>query len=249
MKIIYHPRFAEVYDSDPAAAAGRMEAILHELPESYEIIEPEPATIGDLLKVHTLSHIQSIKKSPLLYEIACLSAGGAITSARLALEGEITFGLIRPPGHHASPDYCWGFCSFNNIAIAVAVLQAENLIENAFILDFDLHFGDGTNRIFEGSSVTYFQPRDHNRAAFLAELTETLKKAKKYSIMAVSAGFDRHIDDWGGQLTTDDYYTIGSLVKEAALTNCQGRRFAILEGGYTYSVLGKNMKAFLEGMA
>src|SRR4030042_1033954 len=91
------------------------------------------------------------------------AAGGAIKAAQIAMEGEVSFGLIRPPGHHASPDGCWGFCFFNNIAVALARLQSEDLIENALILDFDLHFGDGTNNIFEGSAIKYFHPEARNR--------------------------------------------------------------------------------------
>ena len=248
MKIVYHPRYTEVYDSDPAAEPGRIEAILRELEGKYEFTEPEPATEEDLRRVHTQTHIESIKGKPHLYEIACLSAGGAIKSAQLAMGGEVSFGLIRPPGHHASPDHCWGFCFFNNIAVALAKLQADNLIEGAFILDFDLHFGDGTNNIFAGTKIKYFQPQDHQRENFISEIEEILKREKGYSVLAVSAGFDRHIQDWGGQLTTDDYLTIGKLVKEASLTHCGGRRFAVLEGGYNHSVLGKNVQAFLKGL-
>ena len=188
------------------------------------------------MRVHTLPHIQSIKRDQLLYEIACLAAGGAIKAAQLAMAGE------------ASSDHCWGFCSFNNIAIALAKLQSDRLIDSAFILDFDLHFGDGTHHIFTGTSMHYFQPQDQQQKNFMKETEETLKTEKGYSILAVSAGFDRHINDWGGQLTTGDYRTIGTLVKEAAQQNCSVRRFAVLEGGYNHSVLGKNVKAFLEGL-
>jgi acetoin utilization deacetylase AcuC-like enzyme len=71
---------------------------------------------------------------------------------------------------------------------------------------------------------------------------------KKADIIAVSAGFDRHIDDWGKLLTTEDYRTIGGIVKQYALKNCNGRRFGVLEGGYNHLVLGQNVRAFLEGM-
>ena len=170
MKIVYHPRYTEVYDSDPAAAGGRMEAILKELEGKYAFITPERATAEDLQRVHTLSHIDLISRSLLLYEIASLSAGGAVKAAQLAVEGEPSFGLIRPPGHHANPDHCWGFCSFNNIAVALARLKADKYIESAFILDFDLHFGDGTNNIFRGTRMIYFQPGDQQRTGFMNEL-------------------------------------------------------------------------------
>ena len=248
MKIIYHADYNTVYASDPAARRGRIAAIWKELKGTYDFLEPQPALEDDLRRVHTQSHIESIKRNSQLYRIACLAAGGAIKAAQMAMEGETSFGLIRPPGHHASPDYSWGFCFFNNIAIALAKLGAENLIERALILDFDLHFGDGTNNIFAGSKIKYFQPENQGREGFVNEIKERLETGKDYQILAVSAGFDRHLEDWGRQLSTDDYQTIGQLVKEAATRNCQGRRFAVLEGGYNHSVLGKNVKAFLEGL-
>ncbi|MBM3142951.1 MAG: histone deacetylase family protein [Chloroflexi bacterium] len=248
MKVVYHPRYTEVYASDPAASPGRIEAILKELEGEYDFVKPQAASEGDLRRVHTQNHIESIKRDKHLYDIACLAAGGAIKAAQIAMEGEPSLGLIRPPGHHASPDHCWGFCYFNNIAVALAKLQSENLIESALILDFDLHFGDGTNNIFAGSKIEYFQPSGHERQRFVEEIISKFQQEKGYSILAVSAGFDRHVEDWSGQLTTDDYRTIGKLVKEAAERNCQGRRFAVLEGGYNHNVLGRNVKVFLEGL-
>ncbi len=75
-----------------------------------------------------------------------------------------------------------------------------------------------------------------------------LEQDSSYLVLAVSAGFDHHVADWGGELTTEDYGIIGKLIKKAADKNCQGRRFAVLEGGYNHSVLGKNVRAFLEGL-
>jgi acetoin utilization deacetylase AcuC-like enzyme len=249
MKIVYHPRYTEVYDSDPAAQAGRIEVILKELEGRYEFVTPEPATEDDLVRVHTPGHIVTIKSNPKLYEVACLAAGGAIKSAQLAMQGEPSFGLIRPPGHHASAESCWGFCSFNNIAVALARLKSDGFISSAFILDFDLHFGDGTDNIFGGTKMIYFQPKYQHRQHFMSELEQILQEAKGYDILAVSAGFDRHIDDWGGQLTTEDYESIGKLAREASSKCCNGRRFALLEGGYNHSVLGKNVKVFIDGFA
>jgi acetoin utilization deacetylase AcuC-like enzyme len=248
MKIVFHPRYTEVYTSDPAAASGRIEPILKELEGNYDFVEPQAASEDDLSLVHARSHIESIKRHKHVYEVACLAAGGAIRAARIAIDGEASFGLIRPPGHHASTDHCWGFCYFNNIAVAIARLQDEKLIENALVLDFDLHFGDGSSNIFEGSKVKYFHPEAESREKFIEQIARRFDEEKDYSVLAVSAGFDRHVEDWGGMLTTDDYRTIGKLVKEAAERNCKGRRFAVLEGGYNHSVLGKNVRAFVEGL-
>jgi len=250
MKIIFHPRFYEIYSSDPAAAKGRMEAIVKALEKEFEFVEPEPAAERDLERVHGRQHIQSVKRDPHVYEVGILAAGGAILAAEMAFDGQPAFGLIRPPGHHASPHSCWGFCYFNNIAIAIKKLLVEGKINNALILDFDLHYGDGTANTFSGDkSVTYFHPEGANRQTFLNSIQQTLGSDKDYDIIAISAGFDRHEEDWGGLLKTEDYHTIGKWTKDFSLENCQGRRFGVLEGGYNHSVLGGNVKAFLEGFA
>lgn len=249
MKVIFHERFYEVYTSDPAAAAGRMEAIVEALGNDFEFLIPPPASEEDLALVHAPAHIASIKRSTHIYEIGILSAGGASMAAELAWRGEPAFGLIRPPGHHASPDSCWGFCYFNNVAIAVESLMKKNQVEKALILDFDLHFGDGTENSFSGiPRVMYFHPEGSNAQEFVKGIQKRFERTESFDILAVSAGFDRHVEDWGGLLTTEDYRTIGALVKTCSHKVCQGRRFAVLEGGYNHSVLGQNVRAFLEGM-
>jgi len=248
MKVIFHPRFYEVYTSDPAAAPGRMEPMVNALQKEFEFVEPEAASEKDLERVHGKNHIQSVKRDRQVYEVGILAAGGAILAAEMALEGQPAFALIRPPGHHASPHSCWGFCYFNNIAIAIKKLLSEEKIESALILDFDLHFGDGTSNTFTGSSsVGYFHPEATRREEFLQEVKRSLETKKPYDIVAISAGFDRHEEDWGGLLKTEDYFTIGKWAKEASSERCQGKRFGVLEGGYNHSVLGRNVKSFLQG--
>lgn len=248
MKLVYHPRYLEVYARDPAAAPGRIESILREVSHDYELVAPEPASVEDIKLVHTEWHISEIKAMSHVYEVALLAAGGAIKAAELAMSGEPAFGLIRPPGHHASPGSCWGFCFFNNIAISIAKLRKEDKINRAVILDFDLHYGDGTDNIFSHvAEVVYYHPKGRNNKEFVDTIERFLEK-QKADIIAVSAGFDRAVDDWGGLLTTEDYRSIGELAKEFSERVCSGRRYGVLEGGYNHEVLGRNVKAFLDGM-
>jgi len=250
VKVVYNSRYRAVYSSDPASALGRMESIYEELQGHFEFVEPKPASEEDVLLVHSQDHLESVKAYPIVYEIALLAVGGALKAAEIAVSGEPAFGLIRPPGHHASRDSSWGFCYFNNAAVAIEKLRREGRVKRALIVDVDLHYGDGTANIFASSpNVVYFHPEGVNRQAYLSDLSRFLSaKHEPFGILALSAGFDRHEQDWGGLLKTQDYHTIGKTIKEFAENKCNGIRFAVLEGGYNHSVLGKNVKALLEDM-
>jgi acetoin utilization deacetylase AcuC-like enzyme len=54
----------------------------------------------------------------------------------------------------------------------------------------------------------------------LEDLQKTLRTEREYDILSVSAGFDRHEEDWGGQLKTEDYFDIGKWVKESSTRHC-----------------------------
>jgi len=249
LKVVYHDRYREVYSSDPAAQPGRIESIYEELHGCFEFVKPEPAREEDLLLLHGKAHVDYVRAHRLTYELAVLAVGGAIKASELAVNGEPVFGLIRPPGHHASPDSSWGFCYFNNIAVSVEKLRREGKIRRALIVDIDLHFGDGTANIFSGvPDVAYFHVDGWSREQYLNNLSRRLTTGENFDVVAVSAGFDRHEQDWGGLLKTEDYHTIGKTIKEFSESKCSGRRFAVLEGGYNHSFLGKNAKSFLEGM-
>ena len=227
-----------------------MEAICRALEGTFEFEEPNSATDADLELCHTKGHIQYVKQhNPSAYTVGKLAVGGAIKAAQIAYDGEPTFGLIRPPGHHASSDSCWGFCYFNNMCISIKRLLKGEKIKRAVVLDIDLHYGDGTANIFSGSrEVTYFHPEGYHREEFMETLTRDLESAENCDILAVSSGFDRHENDWGRMLKTQDYQRIGELVKAYSLRKCSGRRYGVLEGGYNHGVLGENVKPLLEGL-
>jgi acetoin utilization deacetylase AcuC-like enzyme len=249
MKVVYDARYREIYSSDPAAVSGRIECICEELRVDHRFVKPKPATEEDLRLVHGERHINSVKRSGGVYEVAVLAAGGAVKAGELAIEHDPAFGLIRPPGHHASRDASWGFCYFNNIAISIEKLRMKEKISKATIVDIDLHYGDGTANIFAGNpDVSYCHIKGESRRHYLDNLREYLETQNDCEVVAISAGFDRHEQDWGGLLRTEDYLSIGKTIKEFAETVCAGRRYAVLEGGYNLQVLGKNVKALLLGM-
>ena len=245
MKVTYHKDFNASYCSDPAAAPGRIEAVVKAIQNRVTFIDAIPAEKADIAAIHTPSHIAGVTREG-IYNIAALAAGGAIQAAEIGLK-EPCFALIRPPGHHASAGSAWGFCYFNNMAIALDKIRRGKKIKNAFVLDIDLHFGDGTVNILEGNGyVSIYNPAGTHPEEYLKNVKNRLN-SEKVDIIGISAGFDNHAEDWGGLLSTEDYTEIGRMVREASKNN-RGGCFAILEGGYNHGVLGRNVMALIEGM-
>ncbi|GJE95460.1 histone deacetylase clr3 [Phanerochaete sordida] len=83
-------------------------------------------------------------------EAARLSCGGVIEAAAAIARGEVekAFAIVRPPGHHSEPDEHMGFCFFNNVAVAIKVIQTWSPFKKIMILDWDVHHGNGTQKAF-----------------------------------------------------------------------------------------------------
>jgi len=170
--IIWDKAYAEHETGAHPEGADRIAAVVDHLRTTdlwprLAVVKPTPATEDDILLVHTRLHLTTVKRaaagggswldpdtfvSPRSFEIALLSAGGAIAATRLWSRRLVPFALIRPPGHHATPDRAMGFCLFDNIAIAAARLLAEGY-ERVAIIDWDVHHGNGTQAAF------YDEPR------------------------------------------------------------------------------------------
>jgi acetoin utilization deacetylase AcuC-like enzyme len=91
------------------------------------------------------------------WEASYWGAQTALTALQPLLRGEAqtSFGLCRPPGHHAGADYCGGYCYLNNAAIA-ARAATDAGIGRVAILDVDYHHGNGTQDIFYGDGDTFY---------------------------------------------------------------------------------------------
>lgn len=142
--------------------------------DDLALIGPVPATIDQLRRVHTQGLIDFVRTisyqgggildggdtyaTAASYELAKLAAGSCCLAVDHIMHGRARngFALVRPPGHHAEIDHAGGFCLFNNIAVAARHAQVKFGVRRVFILDFDVHHGNGTQNIFyEDESVLF----------------------------------------------------------------------------------------------
>lgn len=251
MKIIFHEKFIESnYANNGASVPGRMEVIIEAFhrEKGFEIVTPLPAEEQSVLLAHSKPYIDKVRGDTRLYDMALLAAGGAIMAAEIGMTGEPSFACIRPPGHHASRESVWGYCVFCNMGIALLNLKEQDKIKSAFVLDFDTHTGDGTKSVLsDWKECQILNPYADNREDYIKEIRDFTKEISSVDIIGVCAGFDSYEKDIGRKLSGSDFYTIGVLMKQLANRVANGRRFAILEGGYYLPDLGKNVIEFCKG--
>ena len=128
------------------------------------VSEPRPASIQNLLRVHTPEYLHGVQEPEALgrilgvevppaevettLDLLRLMAGGTIQATRLAMR---TGGIAVHLGggfHHAVPDAGLGFCVFNDVAVAIRRLRGRGFEDPVLVVDLDLHDGNGTRRIF-----------------------------------------------------------------------------------------------------
>lgn len=129
------------------------------------VTSADPATVDDLLRVHTDEYIRrfqalsadrggEIGPEALFsrggFDIASLSAGLAKQAVLDVVDGNLpsAFALSRPPGHHCLPDTGMGFCLLANIPIAIEAAKASRGLGKVAVIDWDVHHGNGTQHIY-----------------------------------------------------------------------------------------------------
>lgn len=172
-KVVYHERYdlnlgLHVFPSQKFRLIHEM--LLREgIATPQDFLRPDPASDEDILRVHTSDWVHKLKTgtltaselmllevpySPELVEAVWLAAGGTILAAQSALGDG--FGSNLSGGfHHAYPGHGEGFCAIHDVAVAIRKLQADGLVKKAFVVDTDVHHGNGTAAIFRNDPMVF----------------------------------------------------------------------------------------------
>ena len=277
-RFFHAPAYAKSMSGVPmdALRAERIIAFLYAerliVPE--EIFEPKPITLREIRLVHTDAYLERLSRPEEMTRIlgtevgetehdALLAAhrlmvGGTVSAVRAAAFGECIGINVGGGFHHAHAGFGHGFCVFNDIAVAIAILREAGFKERVLVIDLDLHDGDGTRAIFAADESVHTLSI-HNQAMgdydavestsidlgssledapYLRELTRALTAIiDRFSpglviyLSGVDGARDDQIGDWN--LTSDGLFERDELVLSLVSSARANIPLAIvLAGGY-----------------
>jgi acetoin utilization deacetylase AcuC-like enzyme len=159
--------------------------------------DPQRVSVDDLLLVHTREYVDHITNGTLpaaeqrriglpwsesFVERAYRVVQGTCEAADSALTYGVAMNLAGGT-HHAFPDRGEGFCTFNDVAVAIRRLQRDGRVRRVAIVDLDVHQGNGTHACFAGDSQVY---------------TFSMHGAKNFPFHKVPGTLDVELDDGTG---------------------------------------------------
>lgn len=228
---------------------------------------------------HTEGYIQQVKEysknelpldadtptSKKSYEAACYAVSASILASK-----NLAFALVRPPGHHAAKNQGMGFCLFNNMAITAKYNAKQN--KKIFILDIDIHHGNGTEDIVKGDkNILYaslhqsplypgtglkstencinipLPPGTRDEQYIKALETHIAPTLKRFNpdLVGVSAGFDAYYKDVG-YVAGNYFFLTGKTYKRIKQLLEPYKVFYVLEGGYNPESVYEGVKFFTD---
>ena len=150
-----------------------------DIKDRFEAVDPRQATKDEIAWNHDPEYIDTIEKtagkdlisldgdtntSSGSWDASLFAVGAVLEGVDRIMEGKADngFAIVRPPGHHAENSRAMGFCLFNNIAVGAHYLLKKHGLKKVFIIDWDIHHGNGTqNSFYSSPEVFYFSTHQY----------------------------------------------------------------------------------------
>lgn len=268
--VYYHPDFADKGYS----------TLRHRVKPGFDALQPlfkagkielrtpviDEIALSLLQKTHSPDLIERVKNAG-YHDVALLSAAGVIQAAQSLADGELdmAFCFVGSGGHHAGRCYCWGFCYYNDVAMAVGRLQQAG-VHDLMIIDIDPHSGDGTRDLLASDPriihLNYYADEEHsyqekarsnygvlldgaNDQVLEAALEEYLDRDWDYQLLIVIVGHDGHCLDYGDFYLTTGFY--GRFARRLRKFSAGKPVLFVLSGGSSPQVAAEVIPAVIEG--
>lgn len=195
-------RHVNLWDCSHPECPNRVTSIMEELDRQELLshctrVEPREATEEELLLAHTKHYVDLMKSTqtmtdselrslsekydsvylhPESFQVCVSAVGSVLQLVDRVMSSDLRngFAVIRPPGHHAQPNECNGFCIFNNVGIAARYARTKHAVSRVLIVDWDVHHGQGIQYLFqEDPSVLYFSVHRYEGGSFWPHLPES----------------------------------------------------------------------------
>jgi acetoin utilization deacetylase AcuC-like enzyme len=206
-------------------SAGKPKAVVESwraLGVPLEVISPSPVGREDIVRAHDPSFVDGVLagtirngfggNEPAVAASLPFTSGSMLDAAHEALRNGQVAAAPCSGFHHAHYNEAAGFCTFNGLMVAALSLRASGRAARVGILDFDEHYGDGTDDILARLGIDwvvhYTAGRHFHNASqageFLARIPGIVATMRHCNVILYQAGADPHIDDpLGGWLTTE----------------------------------------------
>lgn len=176
------------------------------LPGYMQILDRTSCCCNDRLDIEAEQY-KSIYFTKDSVEMAKIAASSLCRLVRDVVRGtyENGFAVIRPPGHHAEPAYCGGYCVINNVAVAASYAIERLHIRKILIVDWDVHHGNGTQKAFiDDPNVLYFSIHRFDNGNFFP-----FSKDASPRIVGNGDGEGRNVNvGWNDKKMGDDEYLV-----------------------------------------
>ncbi|WP_428421367.1 hypothetical protein [Methylibium sp.] len=191
-----------------------------------KLSEPHPVTVDQFCMSHDRSYVEDVlncrvdngfrNRIPAVAESLPFTTGAMLAASRAAIVNRRVAVAPCSGFHHAHWSLGAGYCTFNGLMVTAAVLRHEGLVQKIGILDFDQHWGDGTediiNQLGASAWVHHYSPvyefgTTESAESFLGAIPGITAGFADCDLVLYQAGADPHVlDPLGGWLTTEQLF-------------------------------------------